>query len=133
MPALTTYQSLLVDYTPRPVRTVTAYKKVLRHLEKLMTPNPDRARSDLIELLSTMVEQYEQQSHATPHVAPADMLRHLIEERGITNAQLARDTGIPRSTITDVLAGRRQISKANAVRFGGYFGTPADLFLASVE
>ena len=38
MSTLTSYQSLLLDYEPRPIRSEAAYRKALRHVEKLMRP-----------------------------------------------------------------------------------------------
>jgi plasmid maintenance system antidote protein VapI len=45
---------------------------------------------------------------------------------------LARSTGIPRSTITNVVSGRRQISKENASKLAAYFHVDASVFLPEV-
>ena len=45
MPTLTSYQSLLLDYEPRPIRSEAAYRKALRHVEKLMRPHLPRPRA----------------------------------------------------------------------------------------
>ena len=65
MSTLTSYQSLLLDYEPRPIRSEAAYRKALRHVEKLMRPRLSRAESELVEVLATLIEQYE--SPRTPH------------------------------------------------------------------
>jgi len=39
----------------------------------------------------------------------ADMLRHLLDAKGISQAELHRQTGIPKSTISEVLAGKKPI------------------------
>ncbi len=44
-------------------------------------------------------------------------------------AEVARATGIPRSTITNVLSGRRQISKENVIRLAAYFHVDPGVFL----
>ena len=83
----------------------------------------------LIEVLATLVENYESREHPTPESTPASMLAHCIEAREITAAQVSKDTGIPKATISNVLAERRGISKANAVKLGRYFNVPASFFL----
>ena len=124
------YDNLLLDVRPRPIRSRAAYHRALRHVERLMSkPHLAAAESEMVELLSLLIEQYEAVEHPTPECSPAEMLEHLLEARTITKARLARDTGIPRSVITNVLAGRRAISKAVAVKLAGYFGVSLSVFI----
>jgi HTH-type transcriptional regulator/antitoxin HigA len=129
MSTTTEYRELVSEYLPRPVRNEADYRRTLRQVEKLMTPHPSPARSMLIEVLATLVEQYESHERAAPEVAPSEMLAHCIEARETTAAQVAKDAGIPQATLSNVLAGRRGISKTNAVRLARYFNVPASLFL----
>ena len=39
------------------------------------------------------------------------MPRHLLDAKGITQSELHRQTGIPKSTVSEVLAGRKPFSK----------------------
>ena len=91
--------------------------------------NPSRAESEIIELLSLLIEQYEATEDPTPEGSPAELLEHFLEVRAISKAELARQTGIPRSVLTNVLAGRRAISKATAIKLARYFGVSLKLFL----
>jgi HTH-type transcriptional regulator/antitoxin HigA len=129
MPTLTSYQSLLLDYEPRPIRSDGAYRKALRHVEKLMRPNLTRPESELVELLATLIEQYESREHPTPKSPPREMLAHLIEVRGVAQAEVARATGIPRSTVSAVLAGRRKLSTANIAAISAYFHVSPSAFM----
>jgi HTH-type transcriptional regulator/antitoxin HigA len=130
MTTVTAYDNLLLDVRPRPIRSQAAYRRALRHVERLMSkPHLSPAESEMVELLSLLLEQYEAVEHPTPECAPAEMLEHLLEARTITKARLARETGIPRSVITNVLAGRRGISKAVAVKLANYFGVSLNLFI----
>lgn len=127
---MTAYETLLLDYRPRPIRTEATYKRMLKQVERLMTkPSLNQAESEMVELLSTLVEQYESVRYPTPKTSPAETLAHLIEARGVTRSQLARESGIPLTVITNVLAGRRAISKANAVRLADYFNASLRLFI----
>ena len=53
-----------------------------------------------------LVAQYESTEHSIHDASPAEMLAFLLDARGVSNAAVARETGIPRSVITDILAGR---------------------------
>ena len=130
MTSATAYENLLLDVCPRPIRSRTAYHRALRHVERLMNkPHLSPPESEMVDLLSLLIEQYEAVEYPTPECSPAEILQHLLEARGITKAQLARDTGIPRSVITNVLAGRRAISKTNAVKLASYFNVSLHLFI----
>ena len=130
----TAYQELLVDYIPRPISSGTQYRRVMKQIDSLMKRRRrTRAEEDLLELLSTVVVQYETKVHPAPHVSPAEMLAHLIEVHGVTKAQVARDIGIAQSTLTNVICGRRGISKANAGKLARYFHVAPTAFIESAE
>ena len=116
------YRKLLVQYAPGPIRSAKEYRRALAQLEELMVPRADEAHSRLIELLATLVAQYESRQLPNPQVAPAQMLAHLLDSKQIKPAQVAKTTGIPPATISNVLAGRRGISKANARKLADFFG-----------
>lgn len=126
---MTPYQTLLLEYQPRPIRSERDHRRALKQVESLMVADAGREASELIELLSTLIEQYEAREFPTPNNTPREMLEHYLENRGVTRAELARATGIPRSVITNVLAGRRQISKSVAAHLAEYFGVSVSQFI----
>ncbi len=127
MSTVTEYRRLLTEYAPQPIRSQKTYKQALAQLEKLMVPHPNAARSLLIEVLATLIEKYESREYPTPEVAPAEMLAKLLKTKGVKPADVAKQTGIPSATLSNVLAHRRGISKQNAFKRGKYFGlSPID-------
>jgi DNA-binding XRE family transcriptional regulator len=54
----------------------------------------------------------------------------LIEARELTQAELSRGAQVPRTTINEILAGRRGISKTNALRLANFFGVTTEEFIA---
>ena len=92
-------------------------------------PHLSPSHSQMVELLSLLIEQYEALEYPTPESSPAELLEHLLEAGAITGARLARDTGIPRSVITNILAGRRGISKSVALKLAGYFGVSLNVLI----
>jgi len=130
MAGITAYQTLLLDFTPRPIHSEREYHRAIRRIECLLDVDKlARAESELLELLSTLVEQYESQTHPIPAADQAETLEFLLESRELTRAELARQTGIPRSTITNVLNGRRSLSKANIRELANFFHVSADILL----
>lgn len=65
-----------------------------------------------LDALSDLVAAYEDVHYSIAAASDADMLRHLMDAREITQADLHRQSGIPKSTISEVLAGKKPFSKA---------------------
>ncbi|NQW47541.1 MAG: helix-turn-helix domain-containing protein [Planctomycetes bacterium] len=129
MSTATEYRDLLVQFAPRPIQSAADYRRTVAQLERIMEPHPSAARSQLIEVLATLIERYESRDYPTPEGDPADVLKNLLDAKGVTPAGVAKATGISPATISNVLARRRCISKANALVLGKYFGVSATVFL----
>src|SRR5437667_213950 len=59
----------------------------------------DEGEEMYLDALSDLVAANEDEHHAIEPASDADMLRHLLEAKGVTQAQLSRETAIPKSTI----------------------------------
>ena len=134
MSTITEYQSLLLDFTPRPIRADGEYRRVMRQIDRLMKMEKlSRAESQLLELLATLVEGYESGEFPTPKVSQSDLLAHLIDAKGASQAEVAREAGVPASVLTNVLKGRRGISQANIARLARYFHVSPAAFIESAD
>jgi HTH-type transcriptional regulator/antitoxin HigA len=132
---LSSYDALLLEYRPRPIRTLREHRRALEQVEELIRqqgPHPPRAEGELIAVLSTLIESYEVDQFPRRKPSPAETLAHLIDAKQVTKAEVARATGIPRSTITNVLSGRRQISKDNVSKLARYFCVDPRVFFPEV-
>jgi HTH-type transcriptional regulator/antitoxin HigA len=50
------------------------------------------------------------------------MLRHLMEAKGVSQAAVHQATGIPKSTISEVLSGKKPFSRQMIRKLAEYFG-----------
>jgi HTH-type transcriptional regulator / antitoxin HigA len=134
MSTITEYQSLLLDFIPRPIHADAEYHRAMRQIDRLMKLQKlSQAESELLELLATLVEEYESHEHPTPKASQADLLAHLIDAKGVSQAEVARETGLAASVITNVLKGRRGISQANIVRLARYFHVSPAAFMENAD
>jgi HTH-type transcriptional regulator/antitoxin HigA len=131
----TTYEELLQQFVPRPIASTRAYNRALRQIERLMRkPKKTRAEDDMIALLATLIEQYEiRHGYADPAVPPRDRLVGLIEAHQMSQTQLSQQSGVPRTTINEILAGKRSISKMNAARLAKFFGVHIEEFIVDPQ
>src|SRR5690348_2046050 len=61
---------------------------------------------------------------------PAQALEGSLKRKGVTAYQLAKDTGLAQSRISEILAGRRRITPETATHFGDYFETSAEYWMS---
>ncbi|MFM7520062.1 MAG: type II toxin-antitoxin system HigA family antitoxin [Planctomycetota bacterium] len=94
-------------------------QKVMNRL--LATDKIDNGEEMYLEALSDLVAVYEDEHHAIEPASDADMLRHLLEAKGITQAQLSQATGIAKSTVSEVLAGKRPFSRQMIRKLAHFF------------
>jgi HTH-type transcriptional regulator/antitoxin HigA len=129
---MTDYQALLLEYTPRPITTEREYRRALKYVETNLEPHPPKAKALLLDLLATLIADYEdrEQHFQVPDAAPGELLAFLIEQRGITRAELARQTDVPRQKITNAINGTRPLSKGHAIKLAEYFKLKPSAFVA---
>jgi HTH-type transcriptional regulator/antitoxin HigA len=85
-----------------------------------------------LEALSDLVAAYEDEHYAIEPASDADMLRHLMEAKGVTQIQLHRDTGIAKSTICEILAGKKSFSRQLIRTLAGYFQVDVSVLAANI-
>ena len=65
-----------------------------------------------------------------PNIPPGEILRKdFLDGFGITPYRLARDLGVTRARISEILSGRREITPDTAIRLGLYFGVEPEFWL----
>ncbi len=89
--------------------------------------NKNHPLADLLGYLAEQVEAYENAHYPTPPAEPREVLRFLMEQHGLKQEDLADCA--PQSRISDILRGRRPVSKEIAKNLARRFGVHADLFL----
>ena len=78
----------------------------------------DSGQAMYLDALSDLVASYEDAHHPIEPASDADMLRHLLDAKGVTQAEVCRETGIPKSTISEVLSGQETPEPADDPKTG---------------
>ena len=123
------YAKLLSKSLPRPIHGEAEHARVTDLLLELderedLSPEEDA----LAEVLTLLIEDYEEKYHPLPRVSPNESLKALMEERDLKHKDIWPIIG-NKGAATEVLSGRRSISKAQAKRLSDYFRVPVDLFI----
>ena len=85
-----------------------------------------------LDALSDLVGSYEDEHHSIEPSSDADMLRHLMDAKGVSQIQLSRDAGLPKSTISEVLAGKKPFSRKMIHALAEYFQIDVRVLAANV-
>jgi len=83
---------------------------------------------DYLDVLSRLIEDYEDKHMVVPAVTGVAMLHHLMEENGLRQRDLAELLG-GKSVVSEILAGKRGLSKRHIQQLSAHFGLPTDVFL----
>jgi HTH-type transcriptional regulator / antitoxin HigA len=115
---------------PVVIETEEENVRMLTMVEKLMKKGEDLSAEEekLLKLLVKLIEDFEQRYYQPPEAEPLEVLQHLMEARGIKPSQLWDVFG-SKGIASEVLNGKRAISKAHARALANYFHVPADLFI----
>lgn len=73
------------------------------------SPLQEPAEADRFDVLSTLIEAYEDRHHSIPEAGPVDVLRYAIDELGHTQAELASLLG-SKSRASEILSGKRRLT-----------------------
>jgi len=73
---------------------------------------PTRAQVEAIELLTLLIERYEEENFAVPKASPAEVLRFLLDRHGLRQRDLAADVG-GESVVSEILSGKRKLNAAH--------------------
>jgi HTH-type transcriptional regulator / antitoxin HigA len=71
---------------------------------------------DYLDMLGDLLKAYENETVPISPVGDADLLRFLIEQNSVTQAQVASGARIAESTISEVLADKRKLNQQEYVR-----------------
>lgn len=103
-----------------------AYTDALFQLTALESPSSFEVEA--IELLTFLVERYEQEHSAIPMADPISIVRLLIEQQGLTQRDLIPQFG-SESSVSMFLGGQRKLTVEQVRRLSARFKLPADVFI----
>ena len=95
-------------------------------------PNPTRDEEEAIELMTVLVERYESEHYPVPEVEPADVLRFLLEQNGLSQRDIAPDLG-SESTVSLILSGKRRLNRDHIAKLSRRFNVSPAVFFGATS
>ena len=123
------YAQLLAKYQPKVITSDEENEQSISIAEELAhKANRTSEESALYQLLITLIEKYENDTYPMGETTPLSMLLHLMEARGLKQADLIDVIGSS-GVVSEVTNGKLEISKAQAKALGEFFNIDAGLFI----
>jgi HTH-type transcriptional regulator / antitoxin HigA len=129
--AVNAYVELLGD-VPRVIRTEEQNEHYTAVLEDLLRKKHRTAdEEDMVELLTLLIENFEEDHYALPpalQASPIDIIKHLMDANHLRQVDMVGVFG-SRGIASEVLNGKRALSKAHIQRLSQRFHVSPELFL----
>lgn len=124
-----TYGQLLRRTLPHVLHTDEECDRLTTELMRLderedLTPE----EKELAELLTVLIDEYEERRYPIRKASPQQTLQHLMEARKLTQKNLWKLFG-SKGIASEVFHGKRSISKAQAKRLAEFFHVSVELFI----
>jgi HTH-type transcriptional regulator / antitoxin HigA len=123
------YKDLIAEFSPKVIETEEEYDRALVMAERLTfakARTPEEVA--LYKLLVTLIEVYEAQHYPMDESQPHEILQHVMESSGTRQADLVGVIGSS-GVVSEVINGKRSVSKAQAKALGEYFKVSPSLFI----
>jgi HTH-type transcriptional regulator / antitoxin HigA len=124
------YGKLLARVRPTVIRTEEENSRMLVLVEQLMTKgdNLTPEEGELLRLLGKLIADFEEEFYHLEDAAPHEVLRELMDARGLKQGDVGQLLG-SKGRVSEVINGKRAISKAQAKALAEFFHVSAELFI----
>ncbi len=114
----------------QPIKNEEIYRDTLKEIEGLMTAKMNTVEGDRLDVLVTLVEDYERKHYPIDFPDPIEAIKFMMEQRDLTVKDLVPMIG-KTNRVYEVLNGKRSLTLPMIKRLHKDLGIPAESLLAS--
>lgn len=116
------YLELVLDFPLSSIRSDEHLGEAQKVMDWLLAKGAlGEGEETYLDALSDLVAVYEDGHQPIEPASDADMLRHLLDAKGVTQAQVSQAAGLAKSTLSEVLAGKKPFSRQMIRKLADYF------------
>jgi HTH-type transcriptional regulator/antitoxin HigA len=128
-----TYLDLVLDFPLTSIRSREHLQAAQMVMDRLLAKGKlAEGEAMYLDALSDLVASYEDVHYAIGPASDADMLRHLMDAKGVTQTEVSRSAGIAKSTMSEVLAGKKPFSRQIIRKLANYFQIDASVLATNL-
>jgi len=123
------YAALLASTLPAVIRSEAENERCIRLLEELDRKGSRMSAAErrMAELLTLLIEDFEEMHYALKAATPLDVLNELMQANNLKQKDLVDVFGTP-SIVSEVLHGKRQLTTEHIRRLSRRFHVSPDVF-----
>lgn len=112
----------------KPIKNEADYQAALEEIERLFDAAPDTREGDRLEVLSTLVDAYEEKHYSIPLPDPIEAILYHMESRGLSRRDLEPHIG-SRARVSEVLNRKRPLTMEMIRNLHSGLGIPAEVLI----
>jgi HTH-type transcriptional regulator / antitoxin HigA len=123
------YNQLLTKFQPKIIESEEEYQQA-RHLLINLISKQDRLPEEtaMVKLMATIIKDFDAKQPKPEPASPHEVLLHLMEANNMKQADLVSKVG-SKGVVSEIVNGKRSISKAQAKILGEIFKVSPSLFI----
>jgi len=123
------YLELVHRFPLRPIRNDEELDDAIKVIDSLIDQKKlTFPEDDYLDVLSDLVEAYEEVHIPMGTSSDDAMLESLLDSKGVSQSQAAKEAGIAESTISEVLSGKRKLNRTQIGKLAKYFRVEPGVF-----
>jgi HTH-type transcriptional regulator / antitoxin HigA len=125
-----TFAELVCAWCPRAIHDRVEFKNAMEIIDAMGGFDLNQEQEDYLETVSILADEYDRKHNPQPTRAnPVEVLRHLVEEHGLSSRALGRILGKDESLGSKIMSGERTITVEHAVTLAKHFAVRPEVFL----
>jgi HTH-type transcriptional regulator/antitoxin HigA len=112
----------------KPIRTEADYEAALAKIEELFEAEPNTPDGDRLDVLSTLIEAYEEEHYPIAAPDPIEAIYYYMESRGLSRKDLEPYVG-SRARVSEILNKKRPLSLPMIRKLHKGLGIPAEVLI----
>lgn len=112
----------------KPIRTEADYQSALEEIERIFDAAPDTSEGDRLEVLTALVEAYEDKHYSIPLPDPIEAIKYHMESRGLSRRDLEPYIG-SRARVSEILNRKRRLSLNMIRKLEAGLGISAEILI----
>jgi HTH-type transcriptional regulator/antitoxin HigA len=116
----------------RSIKTTADYERALTEIRRLWNAKPGTADAERLEVLGALVEVYEAKVYPLPDPDPIDVIKYVMDQRGLTRAALLPIFGTT-ARVSEVLNRKRPLTLEMIRKLRRQFKIPLELLVGEAR
>jgi HTH-type transcriptional regulator / antitoxin HigA len=111
------------------IKSEEQYNQYCDILEQLLiSSNTDKSLSDEIDLLTLLIEKWDEQQYISLNLDPIELIKFLLKEHQLLPKDLALILGLSKGTVSKILNYKKGLSKETIRKLSVYFKLSQEAF-----